>query len=1156
MQDVEPLDEGSYEYVCCLGEGSYGSVLLCRERDTGRLVAVKGFKYAHTDKLGLRLALREMRVLKSLVHPLIIPLERAFRRDIKPSNVLIKTDGTIRLCDFGFARVAHSSSSARTTAAGGSCAEEQERLTSYVQTHVWAIGATIAEMALGHPVLPGSSSLDQLWRILGALPGPRPSAVVAAVEALQRLNPAQAGGGVTAEQLRPKELPGRPLREVLSGLEPGARQLLAACLQLEPSARPTTEELLRVPWFGDVRREMAGNPTLERLYDIEMAAGPAAAVVPAMPPSTLQALAAAAKPAAEADASESLFGCSPPVSGREAVPRAAGKGSAAACLSLEVGITSPGTPPAPRPPLQRMVSYKTDPLQRPGGELRTDAGVIRRAATTSTPAAPAAVPATAAAQAQATAAAAAQATLAAGRQAATVMHTPFGDPAAVAHVPPHTAHGQAPGDAADYGNCETMGLSGAVAAFRRRSGLAIAPPSPVYPSAADELPTPQQHRVTNYFLRRSSSTVMSDHLVSGDLRSQTLEPLPEVPERPRPPAAVFAAATVAAVKPVRAAGSYGKASPSASRRPSLPGARRIGAARPGLRRVTTYGTLNDPNLLAARQTQRRASGSPGVGVGISSGLAGGGRPPAAARAGLGLGLGLGYPHRQPIALRNAASYPCQLPPASELMGQGSEADGPAPSPFIPYFSKAGAAYFKGMATASNGAAVAQAFLHSGRLASSLGMSEMCMSVVASPKGLPAAATTTGADAAGGAPPAPPRRAGTLQKLLLYDEYGDRYGQAHGLHGANNDPGYDGLMCDSDLCSDCGDSDDGDESGQEGEEEGFMGMGWRRRRSNTATATTAGAAAASANSATASRRRGSVGSSRGTMLGYLNATQGGAVQVLSTLPLPAAVSAAVVAAAATQLPYTAATGGRGGSGGGAVPDVEAGLVRPLRHNLREEPVSPVLAASAAPRRTAPRDMDPIPGGADGRASRPQRVNVTPATEPFPSERFADAPATRPHMAPGRPLAPCDGTPPAPAALYDKYGASSGMYGSAYASAYGSTTYGSMEYVHAMDGLAKAGSDRSRVGRRTPPPGLWRDSPVCAPDADNTLEDVWADFGVSLKGHPARGSGAGRPGRARWNNALAPPLAKRLGGALLRVFACGGGGGGRSAVQVAESDEEEG
>ncbi|CAH8289363.1 unnamed protein product [Schistosoma bovis] len=150
-----------YENLGLVGEGSYGMVIKCKNKQSGRIVAIKKFIDSEDDKHVKKIALREIRMLK-IVH-----------RDIKPENILISRSGVIKLCDFGFAR---------TLAAPG------EVYTDYVATRwyrapellvgdtkygrpidIWAIGCLASEMLTGDPLFPGDSDIDQLHRIVRCL---------------------------------------------------------------------------------------------------------------------------------------------------------------------------------------------------------------------------------------------------------------------------------------------------------------------------------------------------------------------------------------------------------------------------------------------------------------------------------------------------------------------------------------------------------------------------------------------------------------------------------------------------------------------------------------------------------------------------------------------------------------------------------------------------------------------------------------------------------------------------------------------------------------------------------------------------------------------------------------------------------------------------
>ncbi|GAA1940559.1 hypothetical protein GCM10009738_12330 [Kitasatospora viridis] len=157
------------------------------------------------DAARLWLLLREASAGLAAVHALGM-----VHRDLKPSNVMLTVDG-VSLIDFGVARAADQSRLTRTGVVLGTpafMAPEQANgsgnLTSAAD--VFALGALIAYAACGRPPFGEGSGVDMLYRVVHT----------------------------------------EPDLSALQALDPDLAELVAACLDKSPTARPTADGLVRL----------------------------------------------------------------------------------------------------------------------------------------------------------------------------------------------------------------------------------------------------------------------------------------------------------------------------------------------------------------------------------------------------------------------------------------------------------------------------------------------------------------------------------------------------------------------------------------------------------------------------------------------------------------------------------------------------------------------------------------------------------------------------------------------------------------------------------------------------------------------------------------------------------------------------------------------
>ncbi|KAM3841574.1 serine/threonine-protein kinase MAK [Vipera latastei] len=275
-----------------LGDGTYGSVLMGKSKESGELVAIKRMKrkfYSWEECMNLR----EIKSLKKLNHANIIKLKEVirendhlyfvfeymkenlyqlmkdrnklfpesvirnilyqilqglafihkhgfFHRDMKPENLLCMGPELVKIADFGLARELRS----------------QPPYTDYVSTRwyrapevllkssvysspidIWAVGSIMAELYTLRPLFPGTSEVDEIFKICQVLGTPRKSDWPEGYQLAAAMN------------FRFPQCVSINLKTLIPNASSGALFLMNAMLNWDPKKRPTASQALRFPYF-------------------------------------------------------------------------------------------------------------------------------------------------------------------------------------------------------------------------------------------------------------------------------------------------------------------------------------------------------------------------------------------------------------------------------------------------------------------------------------------------------------------------------------------------------------------------------------------------------------------------------------------------------------------------------------------------------------------------------------------------------------------------------------------------------------------------------------------------------------------------------------------------------------------------------------------
>ena len=285
-----------YQKLDKVGEGTYGVVYKCQNKETKKLVALKKIRLENEDEGMPSTAIREISILKQLHHPNIVNLldlihgekklylvfefldhdlkkylnlnvsplspqlvksylyqillaikychsKRILHRDLKPQNLLIDKNGIIKVGDFGLARAFGIPIKTLT----------HEILTLWYRApeillgqreystpiDIWSIGLIFYEMAHRKPLFAGDCEIDQIFKIFQMYGTPT-----------EKTWP-----GITKLpefKLNFPQFKGKGIQSYNTLIDHVGVDLLEKMIQLDPCKRISAKQALNHPFFDDL----------------------------------------------------------------------------------------------------------------------------------------------------------------------------------------------------------------------------------------------------------------------------------------------------------------------------------------------------------------------------------------------------------------------------------------------------------------------------------------------------------------------------------------------------------------------------------------------------------------------------------------------------------------------------------------------------------------------------------------------------------------------------------------------------------------------------------------------------------------------------------------------------------------------------------------
>jgi serine/threonine protein kinase len=299
-----------YRKLDKIGEGTYATVYKAQDTTTGAIVALKEIRL-NPEEGAPSTALREISFMRELAHPNIVrllevlhtphslglvfelmqqdlkhlldsrrSLKRPFtlpqvqsvlyqvlsgvafchehqilHRDLKPQNLLLSTEGLVKLADFGLARgfgIPVNAYSSEVVTLWYRPPDILLGSTHYsTSIDMWSIGCILAELLLLYPLFPGKNTEDQVRKIFKVLGTPAPGLL----QQLLAGSGSQSHGASLSVPDWIGTLPHYepvPWARLFPQLGADGLNLLAQMLDYRPAMRITASDALEHPFFASL----------------------------------------------------------------------------------------------------------------------------------------------------------------------------------------------------------------------------------------------------------------------------------------------------------------------------------------------------------------------------------------------------------------------------------------------------------------------------------------------------------------------------------------------------------------------------------------------------------------------------------------------------------------------------------------------------------------------------------------------------------------------------------------------------------------------------------------------------------------------------------------------------------------------------------------